>query len=126
MRANAVILSRVFYDGVQRRQRARVAALSEPENRRAASAETAVPRDVDECGNTGTIAEETQRRHRRRRQTFLAGLGVVFIDIFADRAGSAAASKGNQRRNYSGVAEQADPLDRLTSGFLDSRVISRQ
>src|SRR5437868_10054130 len=102
MRANAVVLSRVFYDGVQRRQRAPVAGLSEPENRRAASAETAVPRDVDESGNTGAIAEETQRRHRRRRQTFLARLAVVLIDVLPDRAGSPAASKGNQRRNYSG------------------------
>src|SRR5437868_6588710 len=126
MRANAVVLSRVFYDGVQRRQRAPVAALSEPENRRAASAETAVPRDVNECGDAGAIAEKTQRRHRRRRQTLLAGPGVVLIDVLADRAGPATASKGNQRRNYSGVAEQADPLNRLASGFLDARVISRQ
>src|SRR5437588_38175 len=91
MRANAVVLSRVFYDGVQRRQRAPVAGLSEPANRRAASAETAVPRDVNECWDAGALdlrhqGKEVGCRLTRRHETKVGDAIVDALPRTADRS----------------------------------------
>src|SRR5207237_10606482 len=95
---------------------------SQPENRGTAPAESSVPGDVYKRGNSCAVGHGTECRHRRRRQTFLARGSVIFIDVFGHRPRATTAREGDERWNYLRVAEQTEPLDRLASGLLGSRV----
>src|SRR6267154_5336895 len=65
VRTNALVLLSVLDYPVQRSECAWISALTKPEHSRRSSSRSAGTREIDQCGNSGSVLERAERRHRR-------------------------------------------------------------
>src|SRR2546423_1109729 len=101
---------------MERRQRARIAGLSEPEHCCPAYSNRLVASKVNQRRHTDVVLHRSQRSHCGLAEALLARLS---IDVRA-----VAARECNQSRNYSRVTEQAEPVNGLATCVGRARFVA--
>src|SRR5689334_11067611 len=102
---------------MERCKRARITCLAEPEHRGAAHRGRATAGEIDNRRNADAVFHFSEGCHRRGAKILLARLLGVIVDILTNGPRSATARERDQGRDNPGVAEYAEPVNRLTSRF---------